>query len=75
MTTVAVEQAQKNLARLIDEVASGERVVITRDHVPVAELVPVERPRGKATFGSARGMIKMSDDFDAPIEDFREYTE
>jgi predicted DNA-binding antitoxin AbrB/MazE fold protein len=31
-----------------------------------------ERPRQR-TFGSARGLIKIADDFDAPLEDFREY--
>ncbi len=75
MTTVAIEQAQKDLARLIDDVALGEHVVITRDQVPVAELVPVTHPVPKPVFGSAKGMVRMSEDFEAPIEDFREYTE
>jgi len=75
MTTVAVEQAQRNLSQLIDDVALGERVVITRDQLPVAELVPVAHPKPKPTFGSAKGMVRMSADFDAPIEDFRDYME
>jgi antitoxin (DNA-binding transcriptional repressor) of toxin-antitoxin stability system len=75
MTTVAVEQAQTSLPQLIDEVARGEHVVITRNRVPVAELVPPAAAGPKPTFGSAKGLITMSDDFDAPIEDFREYME
>lgn len=31
-----------------------------------------ERPKQR-TFGSAKGLIKMSDDFDEPLEDFAEY--
>jgi hypothetical protein len=33
------------------------------------------RKKAKNTpkFGSAKGKIKMSDDFDAPIDDFKEY--
>jgi hypothetical protein len=27
----------------------------------------------KPTFGSAKGQFKMADDFDEPLEDFREY--
>lgn len=27
------------------------------------------------TFGSAEGMIEMSEDFDEPLEDFREYSQ
>lgn len=30
---------------------------------------------GSPQFGSAKGMITMADDFDAPLEDFREYME
>ena len=75
MTTVAMEQAQETLPHLIDVVAHGEHVVITRDRVPVAELVPVVGSKPTPTFGSAKGMIEMSEDFDAPLDDFREYME
>jgi prevent-host-death family protein len=73
MTTVAIEQAQRDLSRLIDDVALGERIVITRDQVPVAQLVPVSHPIPKPVFGSAEGMVTMSEDFEKPIEDFRDY--
>ncbi len=75
MTTVAIEQAQKDLSRLIDDVALGEHIVITRNEVPVAQLVPVTHPVPKPTFGSAKGMVRMSEDFEAPIDDFRDYTQ
>ena len=29
--------------------------------------------KGKAKFGSAKGMFTMSDDFDEPLEDFKDY--
>jgi prevent-host-death family protein len=73
MTTVAIEQAQRDLSRLIEDVALGERVVITKNQVPVAELVPVTSPIPKPTFGSARGLVNMSEDFESPIDDFRDY--
>ena len=75
MTTVAIEQAQKDLSRLIDDVALGEHIVITRNGVPVAQLVPVTHPAPKPTFGSAKGMVRMSEDFEAPVDDFRDYTQ
>ena len=75
MTTVTVEQAQRNLSQLIDDVVLGEHVVITRDDIPVAEIAPVGHHKPKPRFGSARGMVKLSRDFDAPIEDFRDYAE
>jgi Protein of unknown function (DUF2281) len=30
--------------------------------------------KNKATFGSGKGMFKMKKNFDAPLEDFSEYT-
>jgi len=75
MTTVAIEQAQRDLSKLIDDVTLGEHVVITKDEVPVAELVPVAHPAPKPTFGSAKGMVKMSDDFEAPLDGFLDYME
>ena len=75
MTTVTIEQAQRNLPRLIEDVAQGERVVITRNHGPVAELAPVIQLNSKPTFGSAKSMVKITEDFDAPIEDFQDYKE
>ena len=75
MTTVAIEQAQENLLKLIDDVAFGEHIVITRNQVPIAELIPVAHPTPKPVFGSAKGMVTMSEDFDAPINDFQGYME
>ncbi|MEA3308885.1 MAG: DUF2281 domain-containing protein [Chloroflexota bacterium] len=40
-------------------------------HVPTADSPkPLER---KPQFGSAKGLIVMADDFDAPLADFEEY--
>ena len=43
----------------------------------LVQLVAVpEKPKRKPRFGSAKGLIiYMADDFDAPLEDFREYME
>lgn len=75
MTTVAIEQAQRDLSRLIEDVVLGEHVVITRNQVPVAQLVPVTHPIPKPIFGSAKGMVRMSEDFEAPLDDFGDYTQ
>jgi antitoxin (DNA-binding transcriptional repressor) of toxin-antitoxin stability system len=39
-----------------------------------AKIVPLNTAQTSPKFGSAKGLIKMSDDFDEPIEDFEEYT-
>jgi len=38
MKTVTVEEAQSDLQHLLEEIARGEAVVITRDGAPVARL-------------------------------------
>lgn len=78
MPQVTQEEATAKLPELIDEAArSGEEVVILRGNIAVARIVPVtenaQRPVGKRQFGSARGLIRMAEDFDAPLDDFKEY--
>jgi antitoxin (DNA-binding transcriptional repressor) of toxin-antitoxin stability system len=53
----------------------GESVMITEQGQPLAELTKAERTAWPCKAGSARGKIRMSPDFDAPLEDFKEYME
>ncbi len=71
MHKIDIKEAEGRLAELISEAAHGEEVVITRSDGASFKLVPVESPRPK--FGSARGLVEMSEDFDAPLEDFEAY--
>lgn len=41
-TTVGAYEAKTHLSGLLDKVAQGERITITKHGVPVALLVPVE---------------------------------
>ena len=47
--------------------AVGEDVVISRAGKPVARLTPLHRPHCKRKFGSAKGLIEVADDFNAPL--------
>lgn len=60
---------------LVDAAMNGDQIYIDKDGQQVAQLVPVAQPRGRRRAGSAKGLIWMADDFDAPLEDFREYME
>jgi antitoxin (DNA-binding transcriptional repressor) of toxin-antitoxin stability system len=77
MSTVTVEEAQTKLSELIEGLTPGEEIVITRNERPIARLIgespPARRPRQP---GSARDKILyMAEDFDAPLDDFKEYME
>ena len=45
METVGSYEAKTNLAQLLERVARGETITITRHGVPVARLVPIEDKR------------------------------
>jgi prevent-host-death family protein len=42
MDTVSIVEAKTHLTRLLDRVAAGEQITITRHGTPVARLVPVK---------------------------------
>ena len=73
MHQINVEDAKSNLPDLIDAAVNGEEVVITKDAQHIVKLVPVSQAKPRPQFGSAKGLISMSDDFDEPLENFAEY--
>jgi len=74
MSSVTLDIAQAKLSDLIEDAIRGKEVLITKDGKPLVKLVPVSQPKPRPVFGSAKGQISMSDDFDAPLEDFQDYT-
>jgi prevent-host-death family protein len=73
MHTVGLKEAAGRLAELIDEVASGEEVVITRDDGTAFKIIPVAIMPPLPKFGSAKGRVQMTEEFDEPLEDFQAY--
>lgn len=70
---IDVKQAEERLAELVDEASRGKDVVLTRDGEPVARIVPIQRAKRVRRFGSAKGKVVVHPDFDAPLEEFRDY--
>jgi len=74
MQTIDLNQAKQQLPRLIEQTMCGEEVVITQEGQPLVKLVALtKQSRKHRQFGSAKGLIRMPDDFDEPIKDFKEY--
>lgn len=65
--SVGVHEAKTHLSRLLEDVASGEEVVITRRGQPAARLVAVRGGAARA-FGMDRGRLVVPEDFDAPLD-------
>jgi prevent-host-death family protein len=72
-STVELSLAGIQLAKLIEEVKGGVEIVITCEGQPVARLLPAVDVPADRVPGSAKGLFKVPDDFDAPLEDFREH--
>ncbi len=67
MTTYTASEFKAKCLKIMDEVAeTGERVVITKRGVPVAELLPARELRNPI-FGSMRHTMKIIGDIEAPL--------
>ena len=73
MHYIDLNQAKLHLVDIIDVALNGEEVVITQDDHPVLKFVRIGAPKARRKAGSAKGLITMASDFDAPLEDFRAY--
>ncbi|HEY0230376.1 MAG TPA: type II toxin-antitoxin system prevent-host-death family antitoxin [Dokdonella sp.] len=60
MDSVGVYEAKTHLASLLDRVAQGEEVVITRHGRAVARLVPAEPDEAKASVRALAEEIRTS---------------
>jgi antitoxin (DNA-binding transcriptional repressor) of toxin-antitoxin stability system len=85
MTTITLPEAQASLADVIHRLAPGERITITENDQPVAQLVvpwlfPQRPPRprppvtGVPRPGTVPGLV-VPDNFKEPLEELREYRE
>jgi antitoxin (DNA-binding transcriptional repressor) of toxin-antitoxin stability system len=73
MLQVNIQDSTISLPKLVEIVVNGEEVIIAKDNTPVAKLVPFNGNKSKRKIGTAEGKIKIADDFDAPLDDFKEY--
>jgi prevent-host-death family protein len=63
---VNVHEAKTHLSRLLQRVAAGEEIVISRAGKPIARLVPIRSP-AERLLGMDRGLFEVPEDFDAPL--------
>ncbi|WP_424099112.1 type II toxin-antitoxin system Phd/YefM family antitoxin [Moorena producens] len=73
MYQIHVKEAEAKLAELLEAAATGEEVVILGSDGKSFRIVPMMAVQATPKFGSAKGLVKMSEDFDEPLEDFVEY--
>ncbi len=74
MEQLNIADAKANFSKLVDKALLGEEIIIARDNKPLVKMVPIEIPKKIRNPGSGKGqLIEMSDDFDQPLDDIKEY--
>ena len=75
MTSVSIEEAQEKLPELLHQLNPGDELTITEDDRPLAKIVAAKRAKSERRLsGVLKGSVRfMADDFDAPLDDFKDY--
>ena len=69
-----IAEAKAHLSEIIQKALLGEEVIIARRDKPLVRIVPIGQETGRRQPGSGKGqLLEMAEDFDAPLEDFKEY--
>jgi prevent-host-death family protein len=64
MQLVNVHQAKTHFSKLLDQVESGEEVVISRHGKPIAKISPIRGDLPSRQPGALKGRIWIADNFD-----------
>jgi antitoxin (DNA-binding transcriptional repressor) of toxin-antitoxin stability system len=76
LSNLNLDDAQANLREIVAGLQPGEEVVLTDNGQPLAKLVKMVRTSWPCKAGSAKDTVHwMAPDFNAPLEEFKEYME
>lgn len=70
-TVVSIHEAKNTLSRLVKRAAAGEEILIASRGKPIAMLTRLPRKRKNLPWGVLKGKIRMTADFDAPLEELK----
>jgi antitoxin (DNA-binding transcriptional repressor) of toxin-antitoxin stability system len=72
MPTVSIEEAQAQLPELIEHLAPGVEIVITRNAQPVAKLVGQTKGKPLPVFGRGMGKVIIVSEDEEHLKDFED---
>ena len=72
-TIVNMHDAKSSLSKLVKRAAAGEDILIARDGKPIALLTRIPARKRSNPIGVFKGKLHISDDFDAPLDEFKDY--
>jgi len=69
MTMVNIHEAKTHFSKLINDVLEGKIVVIAKSGVPLVQLMPYTKEIQPRQGGQLKGLLEISQDFDAPLSE------
>lgn len=60
--------ATTRLSQLVDQAASGEDVVVSRNGKPLVRITRLHGPKRQIKFGVLKGKVRIAADFDAALD-------
>ena len=73
MIKLTLNEAQSQLPELLKAAAEGQEIIIQNNEGQDFQLISLPTTVKHPQYGSAKGIVKMLDNFDDPIEEFEEY--
>ncbi|MFI5620685.1 type II toxin-antitoxin system Phd/YefM family antitoxin [Streptomyces sp. NPDC051567] len=67
-----VHEAKTHLSKILEAVATGEEVIISKAGEPVAKVSSLSGKIHRTDYGSLKGQIEIADDFDELPDGFAE---
>ncbi|HEY0801599.1 MAG TPA: type II toxin-antitoxin system prevent-host-death family antitoxin [Steroidobacteraceae bacterium] len=70
MKPINIYDAKTRFSELVDKAAAGDEVIVSRNGKPLVRITRLEGgQKRRIKFGTLKGKIKLSADFDAPLPD------
>jgi antitoxin (DNA-binding transcriptional repressor) of toxin-antitoxin stability system len=70
MVKLTLNEAQNQLPEILKAAAKGQQVIIQNHDGKNFQIISLPVPSQRPQYGSAKGLVKMRDNFEDPIEDF-----
>ncbi|MGW1775048.1 type II toxin-antitoxin system Phd/YefM family antitoxin [Streptomyces sp. NPDC002104] len=67
-----VHEAKTHFSKILETVATGQEVIISKAGEPVAKVIPLAGKVRRTDYGSLRGLVEIADDFDELPDGFAE---
>lgn len=64
-----IYEVKTHFSKLVEQAHNGETIIIAKSGQPWAKIIPFDLPKKRFKFGTMKGQIKVSDDFNEPLPD------